>query len=104
MRSPIVTSCVGESISRGHHRRDQQRLTVEQRAKVAQRGHRNTRSHFVGELLTSQRIQHPGRDGHLHVIRKLDDHAISRIAPQPTNNLYVFAVKRMMSVVNDGWE
>jgi len=53
-------------------------------------------------LLRGKRIQHTGRDGHLHVIRELDDHAISRIAPEPTNDLYVFAVKRMMAVVNDG--
>jgi hypothetical protein len=93
MRSPIVTSCVWESVS----------LTVEQRAKVVQRGHRNTRSNFVGELLTGKRIQHPGRYRHLHVIHKLDDHTVSRVAPEPTNDLYVFAVKRMMSIVNDGW-
>ena len=67
-----------------------------------QRGDRNARSPFVGELLTGQRIQHPGRDGHLHVIRELDDHAISRIAPEPPDDFYVFAVKRMVTVVNDG--
>jgi hypothetical protein len=103
MRSAIVTSCVSESISRGHQRRDQEGLTVEQRAKVVQRGYRNTRTNFVGELLTGKRIQHPGRDGHLHVISELDDHAISRIAPKPTNDLYVFAVERMVTVVNDRW-
>ena len=77
-------------------------LTVEQRAKVVERGDRNPRSTFLGELLTGQRIQHPGRDGHLHVIRELDDHAISRVASKPTDDLYVFAVKRMVAVVNDG--
>jgi len=56
---------------------------------------------FVGELLTDQRIQHPGRDGHLYVIRELDDDAISRIPPEPADDLYVFAVKRMVAVVND---
>jgi hypothetical protein len=82
--------------------RDHDWLTVQQRAKFAQRRDRQARVLFVGELLTDQRIQHPGRDGHLHVIRELDDHAISRIAAQATNDLYLFAVKRMMPVVNDG--
>jgi hypothetical protein len=58
---------------------------------------------FVGELLTDKRIQHPGRDGHLHVIRERDDHAISRIAPEPTNDGYVFPMEGMVPVVNDGW-
>jgi hypothetical protein len=53
-------------------------------------------------LLTRQRIQHPGRDSHLHVIGELDDDAISRIASEPTDDLYVFAVERMVAVVNDG--
>ena len=83
---------------RGHHT-----LTVEQRAKFAQRGHRNARSNFVSELLTGQRIQHPGRDGHLHVIRELEDDAIGRVAPKPADDLYGFAVKRMVTVVNGGW-
>ena len=82
-------------------RRDHDWLTVQQRAKFAQRGDREARVLFVGELLTGKRIQHPGRDGHLHVISELDDHAISRIAPKPTNDLYVFAVERMVTVVND---
>jgi hypothetical protein len=56
---------------------------------------------FVGELLTDQRIQHPGRDGHLHVIREFDDHAVRRIASKPPNDLYVFAVEGMVTVVND---
>jgi hypothetical protein len=55
----------------------------------------------VGELLTDQRIQHPGRDGHLHVIRELDDHAVRRIASEPPNDLYVFTVEGMVTVVND---
>jgi hypothetical protein len=104
MRLPIVTSGVLGFISLGHRRhRDQEGLTVEQRAKVVQRGHRNTRSNFVGELLTGKRIQHPGRDSHLHVIGELDDDAISRIASEPTDDLYVFAVERMVAVVNDRW-
>jgi len=86
----------------GGHRRDHEALAVEQRAKVVQRGHRNPRTTFVGELLTEQRIQHPGRDSHLHVIRELDDDAISRIPTEPADDLYVFAVKRMVTVVNDG--
>ena len=87
----------------GHRRhRDHEALTVEQRAKVVQRGHRNARANFVGELLTGKRIQHPGRDSHLHVIRELDDDAISRIPAEPPDDLYVFAVKRMVPVVNDG--
>ena len=53
-------------------------------------------------MLTDKRIQHPGRDGHLHVISELDDHAISRIAPKPTDDLYVFAVNRMVPIANDG--
>ena len=57
---------------------------------------------FVGELLTDQRIQHPGRDGHLHVIRELDDHAVRRIASEPPNDRYVFAVKGMVTIVDDG--
>ena len=56
---------------------------------------------FVGELLTDHRIQHPGRDGHLHVIRELDDHAIRRIAAEPPNDLYVLTVEGMVTVVND---
>lgn len=55
----------------------------------------------VGELLTDQRIQHPGRNGHLHVIRELDDHAVRRIASQPPNDRYVFTVEGMVTVVND---
>jgi len=102
MRLRIVTSCVLRSPVLGHRHRDQEGLTVEQRAKVLQRGHGQARLTFVGELLTDERIQHPGRDGHLHVIRKLDDHAISRIASEPTDDLYVFAVERMVTVVNDG--
>ena len=103
MRSRIVTSCVWGSIRVGHRRgRDHPALNVEQRAKVVQRRHRNARSNFVGELLTDHRIQHPGRDGHLHVIRELDDDAIGRIAPEPTDDLYGFAVKRMVTVVNGG--
>jgi len=103
MRLRIVTSCVLRSPVVGHRRhRDQEGLTVEQRAKVLQRGHGKARSNFVGELLTDQRIQHPGRDGHLHVIREPDDHAVSRIAAEATDDLYVFAVERMVSVVNDG--
>ena len=88
----------------GHGRgRDHHALTVEQRAKLAQRGHRNARSNFVSELLTGQRIQHPRRDGHLHVIRELEDNAIGRVAPEPADDLYGFAVKRMVTVVNRGW-
>ena len=56
---------------------------------------------FVGELLTGERIQHPGRDGHLYVIRELDDHAVPRIASQPPNDRYGFAVEGMVTVVND---
>ena len=56
---------------------------------------------FVGELLTHQRIQHPGRDGHLHVIRERDDDAVRRIAAEPPNDLYVFTVEGMVTVVND---
>jgi hypothetical protein len=57
MRLRIVTSCVLRSPVVGHRRRrDQEGLTVEQRAKVLQRGHRKARSNFVGELLTRQRI------------------------------------------------
>ena len=56
---------------------------------------------FVGELLTDQRIQHPGRDGHLHVIRERDDHAVGRIASEPPNDLYVFTLEGMVTVVND---
>ena len=82
---------------------DHPALTVEQRAKLAQRGHRNPRSNFVSELLTGQRIQHPGRDGHLHVIRELEDDAIGRVAPEPADDRYGFAVKRMVTVVNGGW-
>ena len=100
----MVTSCVLPSRAVGLRRgRDQEALTVEQRAKVVQRGHRNTRSTFLGEWLTGQRIQHPGRDGHLHVISEPDDHAISGVAPEPTDDLYGFAVKRMVTVVNGGW-
>jgi hypothetical protein len=57
--------------------------------------------YFVAELLTDERIQHPGRDGHLHVIRELDDHTVRRIASEPPNDLYVFAVEGMVTVVND---
>ena len=96
----IVTSYVWRSIMVGRHH---DALAVEQRAKVAQRGHHNARSRFIGELLTGQRIQHPARDGHLHVISEFDDHTISRITPEPPNDLYVFAVKRMVAVVNGGW-
>ena len=67
-----------------------------------QRGHRNARSTFVGELLTGKRIQHPGRDRHLHVISERDDHTVSRIASELTDDLYVFAVEGMVTVVNDG--
>ena len=56
---------------------------------------------FVGELLTDHRIQHPGRHGHLHVIRERDDHAVRRIASEPPNDLYVFTVEGMVTVVND---
>jgi hypothetical protein len=56
---------------------------------------------FVGELLTDERIQHPGRDGHLHVIRERDDHAVRRIASEPPNDLYVLPVEGMVTVVND---
>jgi hypothetical protein len=52
-------------------------------------------------LLTDQRIQHPGRDGYLHVIGERDDHAVSGIAAEATDDLYVFAVKRMVTVMND---
>jgi hypothetical protein len=57
--------------------------------------------YFVDELLTDERIQHPGRDGHLHVIRELDDHTVRRIASEPTNDRYVFAVEGMVTIVND---
>jgi hypothetical protein len=53
-------------------------------------------------LLTGHRIQHPSRDGYLHVIRELDDHAISRVASEATDDLYVFAVKGMVTIVNGG--
>jgi hypothetical protein len=76
-------------------------LTVQQRAKFAQRRDREAWVLFVGELLTDQRIQHPGRDGHLYVISQLDNHAISCIASEPTDDLYVFGVERMVSVVDD---
>jgi hypothetical protein len=56
---------------------------------------------FVGELLTGERIQHPGRYGHLYVIRELDDHAVRRIASQPPNDRYGFTVEGMVTVVND---
>src|SRR3982074_2806555 len=52
--------------------------------------------------MTGQRMQHPGRYGHLHVIRELDDHAICHIAAESTDDLYVFAVEGMVTIVNDG--
>jgi len=101
--SRIITSCVSGPLQgdRGR-RRDRDRLTVQQRAQFAQRRDREARVLFVGELLTGNRIQHPGRDGHLYVIREPDDHAVRRIAAEPTDDLYVFAVERMVTVVNDG--
>ena len=78
-------------------------LTVEQRAKVVQRGHRNARLTFVGELLTGHRIQHPGWDGHLHVIRELDDHAVGRIAPEPTDDRYVPLPTPILPRLRDYW-
>jgi len=57
---------------------------------------------FFGSDRRIQSIQHPGRDSHLHVIRQLDDDATSRIPAEPADDLYVFAVKRMVTVVNDG--
>lgn len=77
------------------------RLAVDHRAKVAQRRHRDAGACFVGELCTGQRIQHPGRHGHLHVITERDDHAVSHITPEPTEDLYGLAVEWMVTVVND---
>jgi putative transposase len=56
---------------------------------------------LVGELLTGERIQHPGWDGHLYVIREPDDHAVRRVASEPPNDRYGFAVEGMVAVVND---
>ena len=75
---------------------------VDQRAQVAQRRPRDTRARVVRELLTGQRIQHPGRDRHVHVVRERNDHAVGRVAPPPTDDRYVFAVERMVTVVNRG--
>ena len=102
IRSRIVTSRLLRSlrVDRGRHR-DHDWLTVQQRTKFAQRRDREARVLFVGELLTGERIQHPGRDGHLYVIRELDDHAVPRIASQPPNDRYGFAVEGMVTVVND---
>jgi hypothetical protein len=68
-----------------------------------QRLYRKARSNFVGELLADKRIQHPGRDGHLHVVREFDDHTFGGMSSEPTNDLYAFAVKRVVTVVNDRW-
>ena len=67
-----------------------------------QRGHHNARSTFVGELLTDQRIQHPGRDRHVHVIPELEDHTVSGVAPEPADDFYGLAAERMVTVVNGG--
>jgi len=80
--------------------RGQQRLPVDQRAQIAQGRHGDARVRFVGELLTGQRIQHPGRHGHLHVIRQRDDDTVRGIATQPTDDRDVLAVEGMVTVVN----
>ena len=77
-------------------------MTVQQRAKFAQGRDREARVRFVGELLTGHRIQHPGRNSHLHVIGERDDDALSRIPAEATDDLYRFAVERVVTVVDDG--
>ena len=77
-------------------------LAVDQRAKVAQRRHRDAGARFVRELRTGQRIQHPAGHSDLHVIRQRDDHAVRRLASEPTDDRYRFAVERMVAIVNRG--
>ena len=74
---------------------------VEQLAKIAQGRQADAGSRFLGELRTGQRIQHPGRHGDLNFIRQRDDDAISRMTPEPTDDLYRFAVEWMVTVVDD---
>lgn len=54
------------------------------------------------ELLTAHRIQHPTGHSDLHLITQFDDEAVGRGAPEPTDDLYGFAVKGVVTVVNDG--
>ena len=104
MRSRIVTSCVSRSPSAGLHQAcgEPPGLTVNELTEFTQGRHGNAGPHFFGELLTAHRIQHPTGHGDLYVITKLDDEAVCRIAPKPTDDLYLFAVKGTVAIVNDG--
>jgi hypothetical protein len=104
MRSRIVTSCVLRSPVTGFHRagRGQPGLTVQELTECTQRRYSNARLRFFSELLTAHRIQHPTGYSDLHLIMQSDDEAVGRGAPEPTDDLYGFAVKRMVTVVNDG--
>jgi hypothetical protein len=104
MRSRIVTSCVSRSPVAGLHRagRGQPGLTIHELTECTQRRDSNARLRFFSELLTAHRIQHPAGHGDVDVITELDDHAVARRSPEMTDDLYAFAVKRMVTVVDDG--
>jgi hypothetical protein len=60
------------------------------------------RSRIVTSCVLRSPIQHPTGYSDLHLIMQSDDEAVGRGAPEPTDDLYGFAVKRMVTVVNDG--
>ena len=88
----------------GFHRagRNQPGLTVHELTECTQRRDRNARLRFFRELLTAHRIQHPAGHSDLHLITQFDDEAVDRRTPELTDDLYGFAVKGMVTVVNDG--
>jgi hypothetical protein len=104
MRSRIVTSCVSRSPVAGLHRagRAQPGLTVHELTEGTQRRDSNARLRFFSELLTAHRIQHPTGHSDLHLITQFEDEAVGRGAPEPTDDFYGFAVKGVVTVVNDG--
>lgn len=88
----------------GLHRagRAQPGLTVHELTEGTQRRDSNARLRFFSELLTAHRIQHPTGHSDLHLITQFEDEAVGRGAPEPTDDFYGFAVKGVVTVVNDG--
>jgi hypothetical protein len=102
MSSRIITSSVSRSRLAGLHLAggEQPGATVNELTEFGQRRHSNPGPRVVGELLTGHRIQHPTGHGDLYIVAKLYDEAVCRVAPEPADDLYMFAMNGMVTIVD----
>jgi hypothetical protein len=61
-----------------------------------------TRRNGVPDVVTRERIEHPGGQGHLDAIGELNNEAIRGLAPQPPDNLHGLSKAGMVRVTDLG--